>query len=147
MTEYTPWDVLYDSFTKPTWQEITAYIDNPLWREMNGYLKDAYGVNPELFYSSCAAQRGWNVKYKKGGKALCTLYPEKRFFIALVVIGGKEEEVVQALLPNFTAYVQKLYQNTRSMPMGRWLMIQVTDEEILKDVKTLIAIRVKPKLK
>jgi len=145
MAEKSGWDLLYGATEKPSWQAIGSYIDSPLWNDMNHYLKTAYGVEPELFYSRCAAQRGWNVKYKKIGKALCTLYPEDGFFIALVVVGGKEEEPMQALLPDLCEYVRQLYKNTRSMPMGRWLMIRVTDEEILENVKALISMRLKPK--
>jgi hypothetical protein len=38
------------------------------------------------------------VKYQNSGKSLCTLYPMEGYFIALVVIGAKEEEEVEMAL-------------------------------------------------
>jgi len=44
----------------------------------------------------------------------------------------------------FTAYVKELYQKTAFSAMGRWLMIEVRDREVLDDLKRLIEIRGKP---
>ena len=111
------------------------------------YLEDTYGVLSKVSYSKCSAQPGWNMKYQKSGKSLCTMYPMEGYFIALIVIGTKEETEVEAAaaLGQFTPYLQELYRRTAFSCGGRWLMIQVTDRKILEDVKKLIAIRVKPK--
>lgn len=145
MEQNLNWDILYDSRNQPSWQDISDYIANPLWEEINDYLQSAYGVAPALAYSSCATQRGWNVKYHKSSRALATLYPESGFFIALVVVGNKEEAAVRELLPGLHPRIRQLYQSSRPMTMGRWLMIKVDDKKIAEDVKRLIAIRVKPK--
>jgi hypothetical protein len=69
------------------------------------------------------------------------------YFIALVVIGTKEEAEVEAAmtLGVFSDSLRQLYQRTAFSCGGRWLMISVTNKEILEDVKRLIAIRVKPR--
>lgn len=140
------WSKEFSMEIKPDPQQISAFIDNPLWEEMNEFLKNNYSVSPDYSYSRCSAQPGWNVKYKKGGKSLCTLYPMDGYFIALVVVGSKEVSEVEMILPSCTEYVQELYKNTDSVPsMGMWLMINVTDSEILEDVKNLIQIRRKIK--
>ena len=138
-------DSAFSSDKEPLWQDFENFIGNNLWTKFNVYIKEAYKIQPNVNYSVCSAQRGWNVKYKKGGKALCTLYPEKGYFIALIVIGEKEEFAVNAMLPAFTQYTQNLYANTAAMKkMGRWLMVNVTDENILKDVIALINIKAEP---
>jgi hypothetical protein len=35
--------------------------------------------------------RGWNIKYQKSGKSICTIYPQQGYFLALVP--GKSFEV------------------------------------------------------
>lgn len=67
------------------------------------------------------------------------------YFIALIVVGAKEEEEVEMSLGTFTPYVQDLYRKTRFSCGGRWLMIEVREKSVLDDVKNLIAIRVKSK--
>lgn len=85
------------------------------------------------------------MKYQKSSRSLCTLYPMAGYFIALVVVGAKEEEKLEVEFRSFTPYVQNLYRKTSSSCGGRWLMIEVKDNKVLDDIKRLIAIRVKPK--
>ena len=98
-----------------------------------------------MAYSGCGMMPGWNVKFKKAGKALCTLYPAKGAFSALVVIGQKEKVEAELALPTFTAYTQNLYKNTKDYMNQRWLMFKVTNEAVLEDMKQCIAIRRKAK--
>lgn len=142
------WSELYGSSREPDDENIRAFIgaSEPLWKELKSYLEDTYQVSSKMSYSKCSAQPGWNVKYRKGGKSLCTLYPVKDCFIVLVVIGTREEAEVEAAvtLGVFSDYLCRLYQGTAFSCGGRWLMISVTDQAVLEDVKRLIAIRVKP---
>jgi hypothetical protein len=146
MKKLNKWEVVLDCENQPNWELLSAYVDSRLWEELNDYLQDAYRAQPELSFSFCSAQRGWNVKYTKSGRALCTLYPQKGSFLALVVVGRKEEPFVQGLLPDLSQDTVKLYDKTPSMSMGRWLMIEVRDEESLRDVKALIGLRLCPQI-
>jgi len=140
------WNLEYDSSRMPDNGNIIDFTGKaaPLWVELETYLEDTYHVSPKMSYSKCAAQPGWNVKYQKGGKSLCTLYPMEDFFIALVVVGTKEEAEVEAAmtLGLFTDYLHEMYQRVAFSCGGRWLMIRVTERAVLEDVKRLISIRV-----
>ena len=63
------------------------------------------------------------------------------YFIALIVIGERERADTEMILPYCTEYLQQLYHETKAGMGQKWLMINVMDEAILKDVKLLIAIR------
>lgn len=139
------WSKLFPREHQPSPEEIDAFIVSPLWKELSDYLEETYGSSPRYEYSGCGMQPGWNVKYKKGGNALCTLYPMEGFFIALVAPSDKSADEVAALLPSLTPYVRELYEQAPPYIGGRWLMIHVRDEAILRDVKALILIRQKPK--
>lgn len=132
---------------QPTVGEIRAYVKKPLWNELCGYIEETYGVQPSLEYSKCSQAMGWNVKYKKGGKALCTLYPDEGGFTALVAVGQKLAPQVEALLGGFDASVQTTYWNAGMLCGTRWLMIEVTSPAVLNDVKQLLALRVAVKKK
>jgi AraC family transcriptional regulator len=86
-------------------------------------------------------QYGWNVKYKKGGRSLCTLYPQEGSFLALVVIGQREIAEAEILLPFLSAYVQQVFAETKTGMQQKWLMIEVKNTEVLEDVKQLVALR------
>ncbi len=130
---------------EPTMEDMAAFVNNPLWGEMNARLQSAYQTAPKISFSGCSGQPGWNAKYQKGGRALCTLYPMEGFFIALVVVGEKERVEVELMLPGYTAYIQDLYQESGALMGAKWLMAAVTTEEILRDLMAIIAIRRPPK--
>jgi len=139
------WSVLFEQSEQPTFEEIESFIKSGLWQELNDHIQSTYNVKPQLSYSKCSGQPGWNVKYKKSRKSLCTLYPMDGFFIALVTIGNKETNEVESTLSSYSEYTQCLYQRTPFSCGGRWLMINVTDNSVLDDVINLIHIRVKTK--
>ena len=97
---------LWPQNRKPSPDDIAEFVDNPLWKALCSWLESGYRTVPRIEYSRCGMAPGWNVKYKKGGRALCTLYPA-----------------------------------AGSLNGSRWLMIPVTDEAVLTDVKELIGIR------
>ena len=141
------WSELFSANQAPSSEDIKQYIGegSPVWSELLSYIEEAYQVKSKMSYSKCSAQPGWNIKYQKSGKSLCTLYPMEGYFIALVVVGAKEEEEVEMALGTFTPYVQELYRKSSFSCGGRWLMIEVKDKSVLEDIKSLIAIRVRPK--
>ncbi|MDL2257749.1 DUF3788 domain-containing protein [Eubacteriales bacterium OttesenSCG-928-K08] len=135
------WTDKYSADMQPTKEQIADFIANPLWSKINSFLGDNYGIEPKYCYSACSGQPGWNVKYQKAGKSLCTLYPMEGFFIALVVVGAKEQTEAELMMPTFTGQVQDLMRSSGGIAGARWLMINVKDEQTLNDVKRLIQIR------
>ncbi|MEL7609064.1 MAG: DUF3788 domain-containing protein [Bacillota bacterium] len=135
------WSERYGSEQMPTQAEISSFIGNAMWEEFNAYLQRVYGVEPSCAYSKCPAQKGWNVKYQKSGRSLCTLYPMEGYFIALVAIGAKEQAEANLALKHCTNHVRELYEKTVPMNGSRWLMIRVTGTAVFEDVKRLIAVR------
>lgn len=136
------WNDLYPKGCAPELPAISAYIESPLWEALRTRLEQRYGVLPAVEHSTCSGAPGWNVKYKKGGRALCTLYPAQGFFTCLVSVGSRETPEAELLLPTCTQYLQELYRGVKVYNGGRWLMIEVRSAEILEDVLALIALRV-----
>lgn len=135
------WNQLYPKVQTPDLKRISAFVASPLWDALCAHLESCYGVLPKVAHSSCSGAPGWNVKYKKSGRALCTLYPADGFFTCLVSVGRREAMEAELLLSACTEYVRALYWKTDIFNGGRWLMICVTSPEILEDVKRLIALR------
>lgn len=139
------WNEQYPKDCPPDLESISRYIKNPLWEELCEHLEGTYGVAPKVEHSICSGAPGWNLKYKKGGRALCTLYPDQGCFTCLVSIGSKEAIEAELLLGTCTDYLQDLYSKTKPFQGGRWLMIEVTSSERLEEIKALIALRLKKK--
>lgn len=135
------WCEVFPSDHCPTMEELSNFLKNSLWDELCHYIEDTFQTTPKIEYSKCSMAPGWNVKYKKGGRALCTLYPDAERFDCMIVIGSREAAEAEAFLPRCRAEIQTLYQEARPMNGARWLMIPMTGPELLEDVKGLLHIR------
>lgn len=138
------WSQLFPMDQQPSMEELDRYADNPLWPELRQYLKDAYGAEPRMDYSRCGLEPGWNVKFKKGSKALTTVYLRPGYVTAMVSIAPKDEAAAEGILLTCTEATRTLYQNTASSKMGRWLMLDLTSPELLEDIKALLTLRARP---
>ena len=139
------WVTSYPKSDKPFLEQIAGFIASPLWQDFCAYVEGEYKVTPMVEYSKCSAAPGWNVKYKKGGRSLCTLYPHEGYFTCLVCIGAKEVMGAELVLPICTDYTRAIYEKAGSMNGTRWLMVDVTGEDILEDAKRLLLVREKPR--
>lgn len=135
------WSELYNRFHQPAKENFSEYVNDDLWQELNSYLKETYHTLPQIGYSGCSMQKGWNVKYRKIGRSLCTLYPMQGYFITLVVIGEREMNEAELLMPLCSEYTQKLFRQTVSGYGGKWMMIEVIKPDVLNDVKKMIELR------
>ena len=126
----------------PKLEEIGEYIKNPVFTQFCTDIKTRYNCNEKIEFSSCSWEFGWNVKFKKSGKNLCTIYPIEGYFTVLVVIGQKEMEAVHAVLEECTPELRDIYMQTKTGNGQKWLMIDLEDKEkMYSDIFRLIDIR------
>ncbi len=126
----------------PTLETISEYIRNPVFTQLCSEIKSTCKCNEKIEYSSCSWEKGWNIKFKKSGKTLCTVYPRECYFTVMIVIGPKEKAPVEAILPECTAELSDIYNRTPEGNGQRWLMIDLEDKSALyNDVLRLIQIR------
>ncbi|ETJ35939.1 hypothetical protein Q604_UNBC09747G0002 [human gut metagenome] len=133
---------LYNCGYCPTLEEISEYIRNHLFNTFCLHIKTKYNIDSKIEFSKCSWQPGWNIKFKKSGKSLCTIYPRHMYFTVLVVIGRREKEQVEVLLSNCSPELQSIYSQTKEGNGQKWLMIDLEDRDTLyEDVLRLIDIR------
>lgn len=131
-----------DFSNTPTEYTMGEYINNDLWGDFCKYMKNTYNVIPKFEFSKCSLEYGWNAKFKKSSKSLCTIYPKEGYFTVLVVIGKKEKEDFEKVLVSFSYDIQKIYKETREWNNQKWLMIDLEDKDArYEDVKRIIEIR------
>lgn len=126
----------------PTECEMKEYINNDLWEDFSQYMKNTYNVIPIFEFSKCSLEYGWNIKFKKSGKTLCTVYPRENYFTVLVVIGKREKEAFENIYPSFSYDIQQIYEETKEGNNQKWLMIDLEDDDKrYEDVKEIIGIK------
>jgi len=137
-------DIIANKANEPTMQDIAGYFEDAAgkrWQDALAFIEETFKAKPLVAYSVCSAKPGWNVKYKKSGKALCTLYPEKDKFVALVVLNGQDMQLFDLVKQSYTSYLNSLYDNCKLFNGTKWLMISVTDDAVLEDVKKLMQLK------
>lgn len=122
--------------------EMIEYVHNPVFARFCSDMKSKYHCSEKIEFSSCSWQFGWNIKFKKSGKTLCTIYPKENYFTVLVVVGMKQKESVEAILEELTPELRGIYKQTKTGNGQKWLMMDLEDKEKMYfDVFRLIDIR------
>ena len=136
---------MLDKDVRPTEDEIKNTIgkNSFLWSEMRKYLEENYDFVPELVYYG--KKYGWTIRYRKSGKTLCSLFPEKDAFTVLVVLGMKEVEKTYSMIDKLNSEVRSLFENTEQLRDGRWLWIRVLTKDDIESIKLLLNTKRKPK--
>ena len=126
----------------PSLDEIVEYIRNPVFLELCEDVKIKFNAKEQLDFSSCSWEYGWNVKFKKSGKNLCTIYPREEYFTVLIVVGKKQKEAVEDILSDCSDRIKDVYHQTKEGNGQKWLMIDLEDKDkTYEDVLRLINIR------
>jgi hypothetical protein len=137
-------DMILDGSHIPDHDEIDSYINIPereLWMQINSFIKERYKAEPRIMYSKCAGKPGWNVKYQRSGKSICTLYPERDGFITLVVVTLDLLPIIEALYDELTPGIRDTIKGARPFNGTVWLMLQVNSEAALADEKQLLILK------
>jgi len=68
---------------KPTMREIFAAIGSrrALWENLIQFLTDNYRIKGDLVFGG--KSYGWALRYRRGGKALTTIYPASEGFVVI----------------------------------------------------------------
>jgi len=130
---------------KPTEDDITGTVGEKsfLWLEIRKYLEENYDFAPELIHYG--QKYGWTLRYRKSGKTLCSLFPEKDAFTVLVVLGKKEVEKMFSIIDKLNPEVRTLFENAEQKRDGRWLWIRVLTNDEVESIKVLLNVKRKPK--
>jgi hypothetical protein len=114
------------------------------WVKLRRFLKENYDIMPEMIFDK---KHGWDVRYRKSGKTLTTLTPEKGAVRILMVLGREESEKALLMRKELSPQVHKLIENTKQLHDGRWLWIRLFQTKDAEDIEKLLLIKRKPKKK
>lgn len=96
-------------------------------------MKAKHQYSEKMEYSACSWERG---------RTLCTIYPREGYFTVMVVIGTREKDAAEAILPDCTKELQGIYGQTKEGNGQKWMTIDLEDRGgLYEDVLRLIEIR------
>lgn len=131
----------------PTDSDVATWLGNDAftyWNQVEHLIDRRY---PDVFVPEWlfgGKKHGWSRRYKKS-KSFCTFIPEKNRFALLIVCGAKEREKVEAVHSTLSPYTRRVYDEARTYHDGKWLLLTVDNDEVVKDVMQLLEMKRKPK--
>jgi hypothetical protein len=132
-----------DKTHKPTDDEILGLIGSKskLWHDLVAFMNDNYV--PRKDFTFYGKSYGWAVRFRKGSKALLSLYPRHESFTVQIVLSKSQAKIAsrQDLGPRAKAILRE----THEFPEGRWLFVPILSKRDLTDVKRLVTLKEPPK--
>ncbi len=116
------------------------------WKRLTERIEQIYPdiFIPEWLYGG--RKHGWSLRYKKS-KSFCTLIPEKNRFVLLIVFGTEERIKVETIKKDLSPCTRRAYDEAATYHDGKWLLLTIDHEKVIEDVRKLLAIKRKPKVK
>jgi hypothetical protein len=124
----------------PSQEEIRKALGSryPLWERLTRFIATNDHVEEE-WSTWGPAKLGWGLRYRRKGKALVALYPQKEGIIAQVVLGKAQAE--KALNLKLGKKVDKMLREAPQLRDGRWLSVPVLSKGEAEDLEQLLLVK------
>lgn len=136
-------DRLTDKSVSPSIESVRDWIGQQAfghWRALQDWIEASYPATfvPEWIYGG--KKHGWSLRYKKS-RAFCTFLPEYGRFSVVIVLGRAERDKVEAQRARFSPRLVDLYDATPCYRDGKWLKVDLSTADGLRDVTELLALK------
>ena len=130
----------------PTLDEMRSFIgDTTHFNKIFAFIDENYDFNPEIVYGG--KKFGVLIRYRRSGKTLLSLFPEKNCFSCVLVYGKKEVEQFENGKHEFSDNIRAIFDETRQYHDGKWMLIRIEDGTYMGELMEMIKIKKKPKKK
>lgn len=136
---------IYQKDPLPTYGEIRGFIGTAVgsFDDIIGFIEKNYDFEREIYYGG--RKFGIMVRYRRKGKTLIQIFPEKDGYEVVLIYGKKEREIFESRRSEFPEYLTRIYDDTREYHDGKWMLIRIKDKRFDRDLKELIRIKKRPK--
>ncbi len=131
--------VFTDKANQPTREAMLQAVgaSRLAWERLEQFVTQSYRVKTD--FSFYGKNYGWALRFRKGGKALLSLYPRKDGFTVQVVLG--EAQVQEALQRGLGQNARRAIESATPFAEGRWLFIPIDSDEDVEDVIRLLKLK------
>lgn len=127
---------MLDKTVLPTYDDIIANCGKAkdLIKELNAFLTNECKLST-LIRFPYGNNYGWGIKYSKGSKLICDVFPEKDAFMVMIRDTNKHFEMIKDKVSTYTInYINNKYPCGE----GGWIHYLVITPDNLKDVMLII---------
>lgn len=113
---------------------------HPVWMEIRDYVFNKYPSAMEE-WNFPGQKYGWSFRIKDKKRAIIYLLPRDKYFMVAFVFG--EKATTEALASGINSDIKTTIESARVYAEGRGFRIEVRNDAIVDDIKTLIDIKLK----
>jgi hypothetical protein len=139
---------IYNKDPLPSYDEIRNFIGDIAVRQFDRLVKfveENYNFNKEVYFGG--KNYGVMLRFRKSGKTLLSIFPEKNGFSIVLVYGRKEIEQFENRKNEYSSFITSIYDATKQYHDGKWLLIRIEDDRYLNELIEMIKIKKKPNKK
>lgn len=132
----------------PTLEDINELLGETLfavWTELCNRIDEKYEM--DRIWDKGFKEWLYELKYRRGGKTLCTLYLKEGSIGFWIILGKDERNKFENVRNEYSSKVQNIYDETKIYHDGKWLMFEPTDDVMFDDFMKLLSIKRKPNRK
>lgn len=132
----------------PTKEELISVMGVEKFKTFNditSFIEEKYNV--DAIWDNGGKAGLYELKYRKSGRTLCALYLRELGLHILIIYGKAEREKFESSKKEFSQCIIDIYDNTKQYHDGKWLFIDLINDEFIGDIKRLLLIKKKPNKK
>jgi len=132
----------------PTEEELDQIMGEDVfktWCAINNFIKNNYDM--DILWDNGGKTGVFELKYRKGGKTFCALYPREKGMRVLIIFGKSEREKFESSRRAFPEHINNFYDNTHQYHDGKWLYLDIINDATTEDIERLLLIKKKPNRK
>ncbi|MBB4037162.1 hypothetical protein GGR21_003077 [Dysgonomonas hofstadii] len=134
---------IYRQEPLPDLKELRAFISSKkaikAFDSLLKFLDNNYNFEQQIVFGG--KNFGVMIRYRKNGKTLVSIFPEKDAFSVVLVYGKKEVITFEANRAVFDSYMTDIFDNTPQLHDGRWMLITLNDSKLLPELEKMIMIK------
>jgi len=132
----------------PSAENMTALVGPSLyeiWNQLCALIEEKYDM--DRLWNQGGKAWTYEHKYRRGGKTLCALYAKENCIGFMIILGKDERLKFEKNKEDFSAEVQRIYDETQTYHDGKWIMFEPKDTSLFNDLTKLLEIKRKPNQK
>ena len=125
-----------------SFEELSTRLGSsvPNWTKLLRHLRTRYAMD-EFFDGKD------ELKFRRGGKTLVTLYLREGYFTIMLIFGKAEREAFEAAQDTYPQDIVDIYHASRTYHDGKWMSFAVREDTEVEPFLRLLAIKKKPNRK
>lgn len=121
---------------KPNLNEMINYCEDngQRFKEINNWISNNFSTSSNIVFPY-GNKYGWCISHRSKSKLICNIFPEKSSFSVMVRLSNNQFNNIYNKLGN---YAKNYIDNKYPCNDGGWIHYQVTNENQMKDLMTII---------